>query len=270
LFALRICNSLEIDLDRELDLLIELFRRLNYQTNFLQKQIIISMSSFLKNEKILTVLESFLDKNDFLSDKNIINIAYRLAKKNPTHPVAVAKLIYALDSPDQSIKHEARTLLCEVSSHNLEIVSILLGHMQNAKFPETIGIALNILSIDSQNEEALTELTMSLRMLDFVYHDDLIDKAFVETAVPLACYLLKGKVFEFRPMQIVIQYLIKAFDVDSKSTKSLSFSDTQFNTVLFWYCCRTLEHCAQNMSYPDFYRAWHSSSSANSALPISD
>ncbi|MFB2878653.1 hypothetical protein [Floridanema aerugineum] len=42
------------------------------------------------------------------------------------------------------------------------------------------------------------------------------------------------------------------------------------NLDKYFYCYEVLWHCAKNMSYPDFYRAWHSQQSTNCTEAINN
>jgi hypothetical protein len=59
------------------------------------------------------------------------------------------------------------------------------------------------------------------------------------------------------------QYLVEV-------VKDLKIYITELNLIeddfeYYQYCYEMLWYCAQSMSYPDFYRAWHSSSSRTDA-----
>jgi energy-coupling factor transporter ATP-binding protein EcfA2 len=52
-----------------------------------------------------------------------------------------------------------------------------------------------------------------------------------------------------------------------KSLKSCAQLKDNVDIHCYWHSYKVIWNCAQNMSYPDFYRAWCSSSSANAELP---
>jgi hypothetical protein len=270
LFAISISNSLEINLYQELDLLIDLFKGLDRQNTFWQNQIIISISNFLANKTVSANLEFCLSKNTLLPDTVILNIAHRIAKKQPTNTKALNKLACALNSSEISIRQEAAKMLGELPAHSLKVVNVLNQDIQQVELPGRIGITFCILDLDPQSEEAIKVLVEYFNLVDFLYYEDLTNKVFVEVAIPIACRLLIGGIFRPRYINTVVQYFTRFCTLDTQSIEMSNSSDAQFSTALFWYSCRALEYCAQNMSYPDFYRAWHSSSSANAELSTDD
>ena len=98
-----------------------------------------------------------------------------------------------------------------------------------------------LIALDSGNPKSLGRL---ISLLEQDKDNDLLIKKLNR--------MLPSNYFE-----IVISELKQFIDTQTYETKRNLYNN----------CFKTLWYCAQNMSYPDFYQAWHGSTTTDAELP---
>jgi HEAT repeat protein len=144
-------------------------------------------------------------------------------------------LIKLLSSPDEHTRFQAAKSLEEIDPGNKEAISALIKLLSSPDEYLRGDATESLGQIAKGNKEAIFEL---INLLQFST-DDSIRKQAAETL---------EKILQKEQMLGVVTAL-----KDYLSDETYQNNFDQFN-----YCYKILWKCAQTLSYPDFYQAWHS------------
>jgi hypothetical protein len=174
-----------------------------------------------KNPDAIAYLIGLLNTQDRFTLTRAIESLEKIAAGNPNVIKALTQLLH--NSPNKEIQYQVAVSLGKLDPGNLEVVPILI---------ELVRTHLNI-KLDPFAPQSLFA----------IIHSQLLD-----AAVDIISKVLQGNLF-----QTVVTGLKDCLqELDYKTNPQLrSHSNRDQCYQLIW-------HCAQKMTYPAFYRAWHS------------
>lgn len=217
------------------------------------------------NTDILPVLVSLLENTE--EGEHLQNWAEILGRLDPGNPTAINTLLRLLrKSEDEYTQRQAASHLAAIDPGNLSALMVLISLLQNSKNDnirlaaaqnlglvgrnnpavlaalirtaasvntdgETLRGVVQALARIGQNNKEVAQTLLSLLRQSL---DDRLRQAVVQALVTIAP----------RKLLATVVYQLKEFV--SKPLGQNGSADWQ----LFW-------HCAQHLSYPDFYQAWH-------------
>jgi HEAT repeat protein len=192
----------------------------------------------LGNEEAITVLISLLqDTQDENTRKRVAESLGKIALGNEE---AITALIFLLqDSQDENTRRRVSEILGEIAVGNEEAITALISLLQDSQnnftpwsFAESLG------KIAVGNEQAIAALISLL--------NDTQDEHTRRSVAEILGKILKPE----------NNYLITV-SVFSVSNKYLTDEVYENNPDLYKNCFKLLWQCAKNLTYPQFYQAWH-------------
>jgi hypothetical protein len=162
------------------------------------------------------------------------------------------------ESTDGFILIDVMSRIREVGFGNTEIIKSLQEFISTSSYILRKIAVETLVEIDPYNVEAVDMLidylvNVSVREYEYFGLDSMIVFKIITTVRR-----------EFYP-KLISKLKLYFFDNNSDKHPKKHYFDINFNSLneLYTYhayenSCRILWHCAQNMSYPDFYEAWHS------------
>jgi HEAT repeat protein len=217
------------------------------------------------------------DLEDFAFFKNLCLLSARsLGEIDPGNEIAISTLIQLID-PNQNefiLDDETRCYVAEslgrIDPGNEKAIAVLIELIQTTEDWETRSEAVSILEqIGTGNEMAIAALVKLIQAAD----DDAICRNVAESL---------GKIDPGNETAItaLIELILNGWDEDELAANSLEailqgnhypkvvtalhhyMTDRVFKDNFFFYhsCHDVIWRCAQNMSYLDFYQAWHGDS----------
>jgi hypothetical protein len=213
---------------------------------------------------VLKFLQLILENNHHLP--YLFEVAETLLEINPYNKPAIETLIHLACVPFDYMNIRASKKLCKIGNNNRIVIELLIEFIQSEinEF-NRIKIVKILSKIDSQNSFLIKQI------------NNLIDNySNIEALEILASINPRhSKVTEI--LKIIIHENAKKFDglsgisnVLKKIQKKellfqvVSIISDYINKPIFNQdheddnqCYEILWHCAQNMTYPEFYRAWH-------------
>jgi hypothetical protein len=190
------------------------------------------------NETAITTLEELLNPLNPNLDKDILNarcyVAESLGKIDPGNKTAIAILVELIQkTEDEETRSEAVRILGEIGTGNEKAIAALIELIQNGgDEDELVATAESLGKIDPGNEIAIATL---VKLILNGRDED-------EIAANSLNSILQGDQF---PKVVTA---LKHYMTDLVYENNFSFYSA---------CHDVLWRCAQNMTYPDFYQAWH-------------
>ncbi len=194
------------------------------------------------NETAINTLVELIHptQEEYIQDDSIrVQAAHSLGRIVPSNEIAISTLVDVIQTQkDEDTVLDAIISLGEVSKGNELAINALVKLIQNGwdqeeRVAETLG------KIDPGNEIAITTLVKLI--LDGGDEDEIVADSLEQ--------ILQGAQYP-KVVTALKNYMI----------------DEVFKHHRYFYfyqsCHDVLWRCAQNMSYPDFYRAWHSEPSS--------
>jgi HEAT repeat protein len=213
------------------------------------------------------LIGSLVKKLESIEDEeNIIKVAESLGKVDPGNETAISALVKVMRS-DEYLSDQAIESLGEIGKGNEMAVAILVKVLKSTEDKETIIQAAKSLGkIDPGNETAISGLLKVIRSDEDEY---LYDKAF-------AClediWLPKNFMEVVAALKDDLSLFLRFVPLLSsdrtlalyKALRLYRF-DVVYSTKLYpvldkgSQCYHAIWQCAQTLSYPEFYEAWHRS-----------
>ncbi|MEH1940591.1 MAG: hypothetical protein V7L01_10285 [Nostoc sp.] len=193
-------------------------------------------------EEIIDLIYSLNNIDDANPQK--VETMLRLEKIITGNPEAIAPIIDVIKRSLRSNEDCDRYLLFKtlkyvqrIGSGNLELINLLILIINNHTYYESYAIKEHAIS-------ALTAIGIGNENV-FNFIINLIDNdGLVGFVSPVAC------------LGIILRDNLFSLAV-AKLSCYLQDSVCQNNRAFYFDCYWTLYHCAENMTYPDFYQAWH-------------
>ncbi|MEG3931766.1 HEAT repeat domain-containing protein [Microcoleus sp. T3_B1] len=162
--------------------------------------------------------------------------AYSLGKIDKDNPVAIASLVeLTRNSGDEDTRRQAADSLGEIGKDNQVAIAGLVELIRNSGDDDTRWRAVDSLrEIGKDNQVAIAGLV------------ELIRNSGDEETRRLATYML-GKIMKGKHFATAVSGL--------KDCLTSEISENDFNR--YKECYQIIWDCAQNMTYPEFYQAWH-------------
>jgi HEAT repeat protein len=185
-------------------------------------------------ETIEVLIQLASNTNDRLSLFLVVFYLGRIDPSSEARSKAMTVLTHLVDNADdEDLRRQAAVSLETLDSGNLEAIKVLT---QLARFANNQSVrkqaAFSLGKIDPGNSEAITILA----------------ELYCNADDSEAAWSLNKILTTEKSMQ---QAVVELRDI-------LSDESSQKNPVRFEKCYEIIWKCAQNLSYPDFYRAWHS------------
>jgi HEAT repeat protein/transcriptional regulator with XRE-family HTH domain len=190
------------------------------------------------NETAITTLEELLNPLNPNLDKDILNarcyVAESLGKIDPGNKTVIAILVELIQkTEDEETRSEAVRILGEIGTGNEKAIAALIELIQNGgDEDELVATAESLGKIDPGNKIAIATL---VKLILNGRDED-------EIAANSLNSILQGDQF---PKVVTA---LKHYMTDLVYENNFSFYSA---------CHDVLWRCAQNMTYPDFYQAWH-------------
>ncbi len=136
-----------------------------------------------------------------------------------------------LNSEEEHLKVNAAIKLLEINTGNSEALNVLINqlHIDRSLLFRLIAAQFLLENIDTHNQEALDILIDGVRQGDRVAANSLIK-------------VVQGNFFQIVVSSLKDYFTNRVYQINS------TFDECGYQVI--W-------HCAQNMSYPAFYQAWH-------------
>lgn len=188
------------------------------------------------NQTAITTLVKIIQKPQ--NEHHCRQAAESLGKIKKDHPVAIDALVeLMLESKDEDNRWRTVSILGEIGKNNQIVIDALVKLIQKSQNEFIHWQAADSLGkIDKDNPMAITTLVK------------LIQNSQDETTRKLAVGSLKKLLTETKKMTEVVIFLKDYLSYETYENNFKQFSD----------CYNLIWHCAQNMNYPDFHKAWHS------------
>jgi HEAT repeat protein len=226
------------------------------------------------------------------SEQNTLRNARLLGIADPGSWKVIGVFLNLLRSEDEGIRIEALRNLEEVGANMPEAVALykavptLINMLEDMEWkyyqdniaaclgeigscqPETISALENLLE-NSDDEYTQLKSAIALKKISIGHQKATIFliKFLKNETRYSTCEYEFDMSFELLKMTRSSQQIIDMVRTFSKKIKSQTAKN---NSGLYESYFDIIWYCTQNMSYPDFYQVWHSSSSANDELPIHD
>ncbi|MEA5527461.1 NACHT C-terminal alpha/beta 1 domain-containing protein [Nodularia spumigena] len=207
------------------------------------------------NTQVISVLTNVLRNN---SDEKISKeIAEHLLLADPGNPEAIDTLVNLLNNSEDEIK--SRNLMRkfkEVAIGNDKVIEFIVNLLPTFDDIDTWELALRTLekiAANTHNINAINALTMLL--------DTYTGESMLYTIAALLLIIDPGneratevlsKWFPFNMQSGFAKRLWANLNIDKIPEKMFSTTSKKESQEEIW-------HCAQNMTYPEFYHVWHSS-----------
>ncbi|GET44367.1 HEAT repeat domain-containing protein [Microseira wollei] len=218
-------------------------------------------------EAIAALVKLIESTQDQFTRKLATNSLREIGKSNLTAIAALIKLINSTES--EYIRQQATFSLGEIGARNQTAIAALAGIIESNQNKLTRKIAAESLGkIDPGNQTAIAALVQLIESSDHKYpqgevSDSLGESSRVhETAIAVLVRLIEKTENEFarqkssdRLKDILRDEHLAGIVVALK--EYLSHETYKNDVQRFQDCYKLIWHCAQNMSYPDFYQAWH-------------
>ncbi len=229
------------------------------------------------NETAITRLEELLDSTE--DEKTLWDVAYNLGKIDPGNETAINSLIRLLRSTqDEDIRRQGTSHLGKIGNGNETAITCLVKLLDSTEYENTrIRAVESLEKIDPGNEIAIAA---SVALLGLLGPSGFIPSNVVnslkkidpgnETAIAALVQLLESSKDEFTRIQAARTLkkisLPNNFEQVVSALKD-SLNDSQrFNQQCYGF----IWNCAQNMTYPAFYQAWHKDTLDTSAIQSLD
>ncbi|HAX78663.1 MAG TPA: hypothetical protein DCY88_23230 [Cyanobacteria bacterium UBA11372] len=155
-------------------------------------------------------------------------------------------------SPDEFICLYAVDYLRRIIPNHIEVIKRTIPKQFISTSPEEIIEALNLVCDIYDDADRIQRFTMFLEKID-VFNPRIINRI---------VYLMLCN-YSYLTRHYLSEILIKnihntQLNIAVSLLKDCLTDEIRRNDFdLYYFCSRILWHCAQNMSYPEFYRAWH-------------
>ncbi|MGA9379282.1 MAG: HEAT repeat domain-containing protein [Phormidium sp.] len=179
------------------------------------------------NQNAVAALTNLLNSSD---DYNIRRLAaIYVWKIHSNKSEAIQTLTKLLNGSDDEIRLEAAKSLCKIDEGNLDCIQTLTDLLNSSNLDICYHAATNLWEINPGNEEVIYTL------IDLVYLND--DRK--KSSAPF-------------PRDMAAEKLNKILTGDWFSVVVAELKDCQHDAAF-----EVIWHCAQNMTYPEFYQVWH-------------
>lgn len=240
---------------------------LNCQNDDTRLKVALSLSQVGNNPEAIKVLEQIIDSSQ--DEPTRSDILRSLLSMDSGNTKAINVLEKRLNSSNDLISIEAALMLHEIGNHNLDVIKVLEknGFSIDKSFRENLDsfretmiidpvIFTNLIvqqMCDDQNNELLcSELVRhlgefavgnpdSIKILTNLIRNSHSKEICAQAAKSLK-KILQGKLFQ----EVVV-----------KLKDCLSEQVGKNEPYRFFHCYEVIWHCAENMTYPAFYQAWH-------------
>ncbi len=184
------------------------------------------------NEQAIAALVQLLNSND-IDNITRIYVAQSLGKISAGNEQAIAALAQVLNSTDVDnfTRRQVAESFEEIGAGNEQAIAALVQLLKSNDIDNVtrIYVVQSLGKISAGNEQAITALVQLLKSTD------VDDKTRRQAAYNLDKILQEGQFTD----------VVKAL------------KDHLYQSNKFEYCYQVIWYCAQNMSYPEFYQAWH-------------
>jgi HEAT repeat protein len=197
-------------------------------TTFLEK-------TAVGNKQVITALVSLL--NSTQCEDTISMITYILGKIAVGNKQAITALISLLNSTqDESIYLNIAKSLGKIDPGNKQAINTLIFLLNSTQDKSIcLNVAESLGEIDPGNEQAITAL---ISLLDYAQNEDTLS-------------------IVISSLQRIIKSEYNYLMTVSALRKHLNNEIYENNFKVYKYCFKTLWECAKNLTYPQFYQAWH-------------
>ncbi|HAX75114.1 MAG TPA: signal transduction protein [Cyanobacteria bacterium UBA11372] len=202
---------------------------------YTRRQAVSSLGAIARgNEMAIAALVQLIESNE--DDSICWQAVASLGAIGKGSQTAIAALLQLIKSTqDQGILWQAIFSLGAIGTGNPTAIAALAQVIESTEDEEIcMQAAHSLWAIDSNNETAITVLMQILESTK----NEFICRRTAEN--------LKKIMGEYFLARIVIA--LKGY---------LSYETSENDSKRFDACYKVIWHCAQNMSYPDFYQAWH-------------
>lgn len=184
------------------------------------------------------------------------NAAYILIKIDPGNLEAIDTFTKLLESSNDSIaENAARCLIMAASDlltidpNNKQAIDTLTKLLNFDEIDIRFDAANELITVDPDNKQALDTLNNLLQNSQGEYIPYFVLRA------------IRKRKIQLDNLFSVVADLINCLQLPP----DLNDSSLSYIIERYWACC-IIWHCAQNMTYPDFYRAWHGEASLIQSL----
>ncbi|MGK7926822.1 MAG: HEAT repeat domain-containing protein [Spirulina sp.] len=256
--------------ERAIPILVQIFRT---SENDYTRELAIGNLGKIVTGMVITSLVQLLDSSE---DEVVCCLAaYSLGKIDPSNERAITTLVRLLGSSKDKDYHTcdlAAYFLGEIGRGNKRAITALVRLLSSSKDYETCSLAAESLAkIGTGKETVILELVQLLDSSE----DDYIRSQAAKSLVPIWMFLNSSEDdwqdYTFRQAAESLGQICSPRNfAEVVTTLKESLNDSQrFNEeyneedyFVIWYC-------AQNMTYPDFYRAWHKDTLTSTVYPRS-
>jgi HEAT repeat protein/energy-coupling factor transporter ATP-binding protein EcfA2 len=206
-----------------------------------------------------------------------IDAAKNLGMIDPNNTVAATHLLKFLQSSNVGdyIVHEVIEILAIFGVGNEQVITALVEKLKSTEVnSRTYHNITSVLGkIGKNNKQAIAVLEQQYKShntdhvicWDIIYSLSQIDPG-NQLAYTFFVQMLQSKNIDYHTREQVANNLVNILQNNLFTQTVIDLKNCLTNSQLFRPCYSVLWHCAQNMSYPEFYQAWHQSTSNTSII----
>jgi HEAT repeat protein len=213
------------------------------------------------SEAISTLIELIRNSRD-VSARRLA--AYSLGGIDKNNPEAITTLIELIHNSNGKITRRiAAESLGKIGKNNPEAIATLVESIRNSDNENTGFIVRNNLEeIGKDNPEKIANLVQSIQLIQLIKLIQLIGNSGNVSAQRDNVSAQRDAAYELRKIMKG-----KNFGLALSGLKDCLTSEArENNSNLYENCYKVIWDCAQNMTYPEFYQAWHTQPT-NSPIP---
>jgi len=183
-----------------------------------------------------TVIPALVDLSQNCQDKfTRFNAAQSLLKINKNNPTATVSLVDLIYNNQDEIGIFATSMLEKIDEYNPIINAALVNLKQNYQFETTSKpVAFSLEEIEKAN------ITVNAALVNFIQECQNEDN----------CYKAVSRLKDI----LTVAQMPEVVNTLNKYLVDNTYSNDSKRNV---YCYQVIGHCAQHMSYPEFYQSWN-------------